>query len=108
MCSSTGGGWPALATVMRCETGSYTAYRQVAMRSVPSRWACSSRWWSTSCGGRSTQARVCAVVRSCPMMAAEVMEWPMTSPTTSATRLPGSGMASYQSPPTRAVSAAGR
>ncbi|MCP9996250.1 hypothetical protein LUX34_12345 [Streptomyces werraensis] len=34
------------------------------------------------------------------------MEWPITSPTTSATRLPGSGIASYQSPPTRAVSAA--
>lgn len=42
------------------------------------------------------------------MIAADVMECPITSPTTSATRLPGSGMASYQSPPTRAVSAAGR
>ena len=42
------------------------------------------------------------------MIAAEVMEWPMTSPTTRATRLPGSGIASYQSPPTRAVSAAGQ
>ncbi len=42
------------------------------------------------------------------MIAAEVIEWPITSPTTSATRLPGSGIASYQSPPTRAVSAAGR
>ncbi len=37
---------------------------------VPSRWACSSRWCRTSCGGRSSPARVCAVVRSWPMIAA--------------------------------------
>jgi hypothetical protein len=43
-----------------------------------------------------------------PMIAAEVMECPMTSPTISATRLPGSGIASYQSPPTWAVFEAGR
>ncbi|MGX1154885.1 hypothetical protein RKD39_002463 [Streptomyces albogriseolus] len=78
------------------------------MRSTPSRCACSSRWCSTSCGGRSSPASVWAVVRSWPMIAADVMEWPITSPTTRATRLPGSGIASYQSPPTRAVSAAGR
>ncbi|WP_374204292.1 hypothetical protein [Streptomyces sp. HPF1205] len=48
------------------------------------------------------------MVRSWPMIAADVMECPITSPTTSATRLPGSGIASYQSPPTRADSAADR
>jgi hypothetical protein len=48
------------------------------------------------------------MVRSWPMMAADVMEWPMTSPITSATRLPGRGIASYQSPPTCEAREAGR
>ncbi|MBB6081533.1 hypothetical protein HNR57_007484 [Streptomyces paradoxus] len=36
------------------------------------------------------------------------LEWPITSPMTSATLLPGSGIASYQSPPTCAVRQAAR
>ncbi|CAM5283807.1 Biosynthetic peptidoglycan transglycosylase [Streptomyces fumanus] len=40
---STGSGSPPLAMVIRCETASYTAFKQVAMRTVTSRRACSTK-----------------------------------------------------------------
>ncbi len=51
---------------------------------------------------------VCTAVRSCPIMAAEFRPWPMTSPTTSAVREPGSFTESNQSPPTLPRSVPGR
>ncbi len=38
-------------------------------------------------------------IRSWPMTAAAWVSWPWTSPMTAPTRPPGSGIASYQSPP---------
>ena len=76
-------------------------------RSRSSRATRSSRWVSSSSGGRSRSAKFCTAVRSRPMVAAACRPWPTTSPTTSATRAPDSGMTSNQSPPTPAP-AAGR
>ncbi len=42
------------------------------------------------------------------MVAVDGMPWPTTSPTTSATRLPDSGITSNQSPPMPAAEAEGR
>ena len=50
----------------------------------------------------SSASRVRAAVRSRPMVAAARRPWPITSPTTSATRPPASGTTSNQSPPTSA------
>ena len=60
----------------------------------------SSSCCSESAGGSSSMARVWMAVRSRPMVTAARTPCPATSPTTSATRPPGSAMDSYQSPPT--------
>ena len=43
---------------------------------------------------------MCAAVRSCASSNAAVGPWPITSPTTSPVRIPGSATMSHQSPPT--------
>jgi hypothetical protein len=48
-----------------------------------------ARWPMISSGGRSRSGRVCATVRSRPMMTASGRPCPMTSPITNATRSPG-------------------
>lgn len=53
-------------------------------------------------------ASVRTAVRSLPMVAEAWMPWPTTSPTTSATLAPDSGITSNQSPPTPARAPAGR
>jgi len=68
----------------------------------------SSRWASTSAGGRSTAARVRTAVRIWPIALAACVPWPITSPITSATRPPDSAITSNQSPPTTATSLPGR
>ena len=73
-----------------------------ASSSADRRMTRSSRWVSSSSGGRSTSARVRTAVRSRPMVAEAWMPWPTTSPTTRATRAPDSGITSNQSPPTPA------
>ncbi len=118
--TTAGGGWPALASVQRRLTGSYTAKTQVApstavlmlpaalSSSSASRMTRSSRCASSSSGGRSRPARVCTAVRNRPMVAAACSPWPTTSPTTRPTRAPDNGITSNQSPPTPALSSAGR
>jgi hypothetical protein len=115
-----GTGWPARASEHRRETGSYTAYTQVAYTSrvaslpaTPSvsadiRFTRSSRRVSSSSGGTSTSASVRTAARSLPMVADAWMSCPTTSPITKATRAPDSGMTSNQSPPTPAWPVAGR
>ena len=61
-----------------------------------------------SAGGSSSMARVWMAVRSRPMVTAARTPCPATSPTTSATRPPGSAMDSYQSPPTSIILLPGR
>ncbi len=102
--TSTGGMWPALATVRVAVAGSNTAYTQVASRASSGPWARSSAssWTcrSSTSGGRSRAASTRTAVRSRPIVAAARRPCPITSPTTSAVRSPGSGMTSNQSPPT--------
>jgi hypothetical protein len=60
----------------------------------------SSRCPSSSSGNRSSEEKFSTAVRSRPMVTAACSPCPTTSPTTSATRNPGSGITSNQSPPT--------
>ena len=63
---------------------------------------------SVSAGGSSSMASVRIAVRSRPIVTAARTPWPATSPTTSATRPPGSAIDSYQSPPTSIILLPGR
>ncbi|CAM5729147.1 hypothetical protein SANTM175S_10995 [Streptomyces antimycoticus] len=77
----------------------------LALRTAgPSSWSIrairSSRCDRISSGGRSSVEKLCTAVRSRPIVAAACRPCPTTSPTTSATRAPGNGMTSNQSPPT--------
>ena len=78
---------------------STTPYAQVAIAS-PREPARSSRWCSSSAGGRSSRASARVAVLNWPMMAAAWTPLPITSPTTSPVRPGPSGSTSYQSPPT--------
>ncbi len=69
-----------------------------AMRSRPA---------ATATGSGSTAASTRTAPRIWDMRAAASTPLPMTSPMTSARRSPGTGMASYQSPPTRRPAAPG-
>ncbi len=91
---------PAQASSQRSVAGSHTMHRQVANWAASRSWAMESSRSSTSAGGNSQLARVCAATRSCPIAAAAVTPCPTESPITTATLSPGSGTTSYQSPPT--------
>ncbi len=106
--TQTGGRWPAEATFTERSTGSNTAQMQVANWPSPIPVAVSSRRVSTCSGGMSSVASVRATVRSCPIVAAARIPWPITSPTTSATRPQDSGTTSNQSPPTSLTTLLGR
>ena len=100
--TSSGGRWPAEATSQVPATASKIAYTQVAKcgSRTPSSCISSFSCCSVSAGGSSSIASVWIAVRSRPMVTAARTPCPATSPTTSATRAPGSAIDSYQSPPT--------
>jgi hypothetical protein len=81
-----------------------TAVASGSLMVVQTNWSSAASRLAGWCAGASARA----ALRTWPIVMAASSPCPATSPTTSISRPPGSGMASYQSPPMPWRASAGR